>query len=197
MNQPTHPSTQVLPTITEGPEHPGFGNILEVQLHELTNNLSTTTGSSQNGGGTSSTQTNGGGLHQSPPRAPSPAQVIQGDAELDQVQVQDWDEEAYEDEVVEEEEEFIRVQQEIKRLCQEQESIMRRQAAAQWAKLEGSISIESEQGLEGYSTTLTSFASRNKGKSLRSINCSIIPMPTLHRHKNTTFPMPPPPPPPP
>jgi hypothetical protein len=33
--------------------------------------------------------------------------------------VQDWDEEAYEDEVVEEEEEFIRVQQEIKRLCQE------------------------------------------------------------------------------
>jgi hypothetical protein len=65
--------------------------------------------------------------------------------------VQDWDEEAYEDEVVEEEEEFIRVQQEIKRLCQEQESIMRRQASAQWVKLEGSISIESEQGLEGYS----------------------------------------------
>jgi hypothetical protein len=107
--------------------------------------------------------------------------------------VQDWDEEDYEDEVVEEEEEFIRVQQEIKRLCQEQESIMRRQAAAQWAKLEGSISIKSEQGLEGYSTTSTSFGSRNKGKSLRSINCSIIPTPTLHHHKNTTFPMPTPP----
>jgi hypothetical protein len=48
-----------------------------------------------------------------------PTQVIQGDTELDQVQVQDWDEEAYEDEAVEEEEELIRVQQEIERLCQE------------------------------------------------------------------------------
>jgi hypothetical protein len=33
--------------------------------------------------------------------------------------VQDWDEEAYEDEVVEEEKELIRVQQKIERLCQE------------------------------------------------------------------------------
>jgi hypothetical protein len=61
-------------------------------------------------GGTSSTQANGGALHQSPLQAPSPAQVIQGDPELDQIQVQDWDQEAYEDEAVEEEEELIRVQ---------------------------------------------------------------------------------------
>jgi hypothetical protein len=72
--------------------------------------MSTTVPSSnQNGGGTSSTQTNGGALHQSPLRAPSLAQVIQGDTELDQVQVQDWDEDAYEDEATEEEEELIRV----------------------------------------------------------------------------------------
>jgi hypothetical protein len=35
---------------------------------------------------------------------------------------------------VKEEEELIRIQQKIKRLCQDQESIMRRQAAAQRAK---------------------------------------------------------------
>jgi hypothetical protein len=72
--------------------------------------MSTTSlGSSQNGGGTSSTQTNGGALHQSPLQVASPAQVIQGDPELDQIHVQDWDQEAYEDEAVEEEEELIRV----------------------------------------------------------------------------------------
>jgi hypothetical protein len=71
--------------------------------------MSTTiTGSSQNGRGTSSTQTNGGAPHQSPPRAPSSIQVIEGDVELNQVQVQDWDEEDNEDEVAEEE--LIRVQ---------------------------------------------------------------------------------------
>jgi hypothetical protein len=47
--------------------------------------------------------------------------------------VQDWDEEAYEDEAAEEEE-LIKVQHKIERLCQEQESIMRRQAAAQHAE---------------------------------------------------------------
>jgi hypothetical protein len=94
----------------------------------------TATGSSPNGRGTSSTQTNRGALHQSPLRAPSPAQVIQGDTELDQIQVQHWDEEACEDEAVEEDEELIRVQQEIERLRQEQESIMRSQAATQRAE---------------------------------------------------------------
>jgi hypothetical protein len=61
--------------------------------------------------------------------------MAQGDAELDQVQIHDWDEEAEEDEATtEEEEELARVQQEIERLRQEQESIVRRQAAAQRAE---------------------------------------------------------------
>jgi hypothetical protein len=45
--------------------------------------------------------------------------------------VQGWNEEAYEDEAVEEEEELIRVQQKIESFHLEQESIMRRQTAAQ------------------------------------------------------------------
>jgi hypothetical protein len=73
-------------------------------------------GSSQNGGCTSSTQTNGGDPHQSPSRALSLVQVGQGDTELDQIQVQDWEEEAKEDEDVVKEEELVRVQQEIERL---------------------------------------------------------------------------------
>jgi hypothetical protein len=60
-------------------------------------------GSNQNRGGTSSTQTNGGAPQQPPPWAPSPIQVIQGDTELEQVQLQDWEEEASGDEVMEEE----------------------------------------------------------------------------------------------
>jgi hypothetical protein len=64
---------------------------------------------------------------------PSLVQVIQGDTELDQIQVQDWDG-VYEDEAVEEEDKFIQVQQEIERLRLEQESIMRGQAATQCAK---------------------------------------------------------------
>jgi hypothetical protein len=87
--------------------------------------MSTATGSSHNGGA-SSTQTPKGAPHQSPPRVPLPPQ------ELDQVLVQDWDEEAEEDEDTAEE--LIRVQQEIERLRQEQESIMRRQAIAQRVK---------------------------------------------------------------
>jgi hypothetical protein len=47
--------------------------------------------------------------------------------------VQDWDEEDYEDEVVEEGE-LIRVQHETERLRQEQESIVRRQEATQCAE---------------------------------------------------------------
>jgi hypothetical protein len=43
-------------------------------------------------------------------------QVIQGDIEFDKIEVQDWDEEAKEDEATAEEEELIRVQQEIERL---------------------------------------------------------------------------------
>jgi hypothetical protein len=48
--------------------------------------------------------------------------------------VQDWDEEVEEDEAATEEQELIWVQQEIERLWQEQESIMRRKAIAQCAK---------------------------------------------------------------
>jgi hypothetical protein len=97
-------------------------------------NMSTTAAaSSQNSGAASSTQTNGGALHQSPPRAPSPPQIIHGEPGLDQVQVQDWETEASKDEATEEED-LLRVQQEIERLWKEQESIMRRQAALQHTK---------------------------------------------------------------
>jgi hypothetical protein len=119
------PPTQVLPTITETSEHPTLDNAPATQ-HLA--NMSTTAGSSHNGRGASFTQTNGGAPHQSPLRAPSSPQ------ELDQVQVQDWDEEVEEDEAVVEEEELMRVQQKIERLQQEQESIMRRQAITQRAK---------------------------------------------------------------
>jgi hypothetical protein len=59
--------------------------------------------------------------------------VIQGDAEFDQIQVKDWDE-AKEDEATIEDNEVIRVQQEIKRRQQKQVSIMRRQATTQRAE---------------------------------------------------------------
>jgi hypothetical protein len=75
----------------------------------------TASGSSHNGGGASSTQTNGGAPHQSPP---SPIQVIQGDADPEHVHVQDWEEQDLEDEAVEEEE-LLRVRQDIDRLRQE------------------------------------------------------------------------------
>jgi hypothetical protein len=111
INPPLHqPSTQIHPTITEGLESPNFGDIPEVQLHQPANMSTTTEGSSHNGGGASSTQTSGCVLHQSPPRTPSPIQVIHGNTELDQIQVQDCDEEAYEVEIAEEEEELISVQ---------------------------------------------------------------------------------------
>jgi hypothetical protein len=81
-------------------------------LQHLTNNNASTTAStlSQNVGGSSSTQTNGGAPHQSPLRASSPIQVIQENVKLKQLQVEDWEDEASEDEVVEEEEELARVQ---------------------------------------------------------------------------------------
>jgi hypothetical protein len=112
---PNHqPPTQAPPpprTIVETSEHPTFDNAPTTQHLVIT---STVAGSSHIGRGASSTQTNEGAPHQSSPRAPSLQQ------ELDQMQVQDWDEEE------EEEEELIKVQQEIERLQQEQESIMRK-----------------------------------------------------------------------
>jgi hypothetical protein len=62
-NQTHKPSTQALPTILEGAEHPTFDAIPQVQL-QPTNMPTTAIGSSQNGGATSSTQTNRGAPHQ-------------------------------------------------------------------------------------------------------------------------------------
>jgi hypothetical protein len=119
-NPPLHqPSTQNLPTIVEDPEHPTFGEIPEVQLHQLDHISTTAAGPSQHNGAASSTQTGGGAQRQSPTQAPLPVHMAQGDAKLDQVQIHDWDEEAEEDEAAVEEEELARVQQEIKRLQQE------------------------------------------------------------------------------
>jgi uncharacterized protein (DUF3084 family) len=59
--------------------------------------------------------------------------MIQGDVELYQVQIHDWDEEVEEDKAAVEEE-LARVQQEIERLRIEQESILRRQTAVRRAE---------------------------------------------------------------
>jgi hypothetical protein len=64
------------------------------------------------------------------PPEPPPSQVNPGEAELNQIEIQNWDE-AEEDEAESEESVLIRVQQEIERLRQEQEFIIRRQADAQ------------------------------------------------------------------
>jgi hypothetical protein len=87
--------TQNLSTITEGLEHAVFDGVPEVELQHTANNNTSTTelGSSQNLEGTSSTQTNGGALHQSLLWAPSLIQVIQDNIELEQIQVEDWEEE--------------------------------------------------------------------------------------------------------
>jgi hypothetical protein len=79
-----------LSTIVEGSEHPTFSDIPEVEVLHLANNTSTTVvGLSQNIKGTNSTQTNGDALHQSPLRVPSLIQVIQENADLKQIQVDD------------------------------------------------------------------------------------------------------------
>jgi hypothetical protein len=123
--------TQNLSTITEGLEHTAFVDAPEVKLQHLTNNNTSTTapGSSHNLGGTSSTQTNGGVPHQSPPRAHLLIQIIQDNVELEQIQMEHWEDEAFEDEAAEEEE-LAWVQQEIERLHQEQEAIIRTHATA-------------------------------------------------------------------
>jgi hypothetical protein len=85
-----HPPTRNLSTIAEGSEHSTFDDISEAEILHPANNTSTTAvGSSQNVGGVSSTQTNEGVPHQSPSWAPSSIQVIQGNDELKQIQVED------------------------------------------------------------------------------------------------------------
>jgi hypothetical protein len=53
--------------------------------------------------------------HQSPIQAPSPIQVIKGDTVLEQLQVEDWEDEASDDEVAEEAE-LASIHQEIEHL---------------------------------------------------------------------------------
>jgi hypothetical protein len=72
-------------------------------LHLANNTYTIATGSSQNAKGATSTQTNRGGPHQWLSRAPLPIQLIQGNVELEQIQVEDWEDEAFEDEVADEE----------------------------------------------------------------------------------------------
>jgi hypothetical protein len=125
-----HPHSDRLLWSFKGSEHQSFGDILEVEvLHPVNNTSTTAPGSSQNVGGASSTQTNGGAPHQSLTRASLPRQVIQDNTELEQIQVEDWEDEAYEIEAAEEAE-LVRVQQELDRLHQEQEALTRRQAEA-------------------------------------------------------------------
>jgi hypothetical protein len=89
-NPPLHqPSTQNLPTIIEDHEHPTFGDIPEVQLHQPAHISTTAAGASQNTGAASSTQTDGWAPRQSPTRAHSPIHMAQGDAELIQIQIHD------------------------------------------------------------------------------------------------------------
>jgi hypothetical protein len=85
--------------------------------------------SSQNVVGAGSSKINGGVLHRSTPWASSPIQVIQEHAELEHLQVSDWEDEASKDEAAEEER-LARVHQEIERLRQEQEAITRRHVVA-------------------------------------------------------------------
>jgi ATPase subunit of ABC transporter with duplicated ATPase domains len=66
-------------------------------------------------------------------RALSLIQAIQENAELEQLQVEDWEDEASEYEATKQEE-LARVQQEMERLRQEQEAITRRQATTQHAE---------------------------------------------------------------
>jgi hypothetical protein len=102
--------------MAKDPEHPTFGDIPEVKLHQSAYISTAAAGPSQNSGATSSTQTAKRAPHQSPTRAPSPIHMTQGDIELNQVQIHDWDEEAEEHKATTEKEELARVQQEIERL---------------------------------------------------------------------------------
>jgi hypothetical protein len=106
-----------------------FAKTEEVELQLAPNNNASTvaTGSSQNAGDAGSTQTNGGAPRQSPLRTPSLSHDTQEHVELEQLQVEDWEDALLEDKATEEVE-LARVQQEIERLRQEQEAIIRRQA---------------------------------------------------------------------
>jgi hypothetical protein len=74
-----------------------------VQLHQSAHISTTAAGPSQNNSAASTTQTGGVALRQSSLWAPLLAHMAQGGAELNQVQIHDWDEEAKEDEAAVEE----------------------------------------------------------------------------------------------
>jgi hypothetical protein len=73
------PTTQTLPTI------------LELQLQQI-NMPTMAAGTSQTGVGTSSMQTNGDDQVINNPLPPPPSQVNQGEINLDQIEIHDWDE---------------------------------------------------------------------------------------------------------
>jgi hypothetical protein len=107
--------------------------------------------------------------------------MLPGDAELGQVQIDDWDEEAEEEEGATEEEELARVQQEIKRLQQEQEFILRRQATMQHAEARRQIISRERARLAEMQYNLDILCQREQGHEAPPHN---------------QIPQPPPPPPP-
>jgi hypothetical protein len=101
---PNQSSTQILPTIIEGAEHPAFGDIPEVHLH-LPINTSTTIAEPSHNTATSS-QAIARALRLPLSWAPSLIHMLPGDVEPDHVQIDDWDNEVEEEVVVAEEEEL-------------------------------------------------------------------------------------------
>jgi hypothetical protein len=91
---PNQSSTQILPTIIEGAEHPTFGDILEVHLHQPIN-TSTEAESSHNTA--TSSQATTGAPRQPLPQAPSPMHTMPVNEEPDHVQIDKWDDEAEEE----------------------------------------------------------------------------------------------------
>jgi hypothetical protein len=114
---PNQSSTLTLPTIIEGAGHPAFGHIPETHLHQPIT-TSTTAAESSHGAATSSQAINGASC-QSLSWVPSPIHTLPGDADLDHVQIDDWDEEVEEEAATAEEEQLARLQWENERLRQE------------------------------------------------------------------------------
>jgi hypothetical protein len=112
-------------------------------------------------------------------RVHSLIQDIQENAELEQIQLEDWEDEASKDEVTEDAKLAI-VQQEIERLYQEQEVITWRQPHQQ----------RKSKARKSSSTTPRSFVNRNRGKNLRLIyyTTKTTPIPPLcHTSKSHTL----------
>jgi hypothetical protein len=193
------PPTQNLPGIAEGREHAIFTDIEKVELQHATNiNTSATViGSSQNSGSVDSTQTNGGVLHQSPPRASSPIQVIQEHAEFEQHQVEDWKDEVSEDKP-QKKQSLLEFNKRLKGSVKNRKPSPEGRQQLSMPKLEDNTLIEKGQNLQSSSMLLTPFTNRNRGKSLRWINHTTNPTPT-HNHlhlcpnANSTTLHPPPP----